>query len=80
MVVILQPFAHVCGLSLIHICFILLRHHRTICESQESILIIPELIEAPEGKVSEDEFTKEVVDENQTNLDQPVVVRSSDMT
>ena len=41
------------------------------------LLLVPELIGAPEVKVAEDEVTQEVVDENQTNLDQPVVFRSS---
>ena len=43
---------------------------------ETKLLLVPELIEAPEGKVAEDEVTQEVVDENQTNLDQPVVIRS----
>ena len=41
------------------------------------LLLVSELIEAPEGKVAEDKVTQEVVDENQTNFDQPVVFRSS---
>ena len=44
---------------------------------ETKLLLVPELIEAPEGKVTEDEVTQEVVDENQTDLDQPVVFRSS---
>ena len=43
---------------------------------ETKLLLVPELIEAPEGKVAEDEVTKEIVDENQTNLDQPVVFLS----
>ena len=43
---------------------------------ETKFLLVPELIEAPEGKVAEDEVTQED-DENQTNLDQPVVFRSS---
>ena len=38
---------------------------------------VPELIEAPRGKVVEDEVTQEVVNEIQSDLDQPVVFRSS---
>ena len=48
----------------------------TTCVETKFILV-SELIEAPDGKVAEDEVTQEVVDENQTNLDQPVVFRSS---
>ena len=44
---------------------------------ETKLLLVPELIEAPEGKVAEDEVTEEVVDENQAHLDQPVVFRSS---
>ena len=44
---------------------------------ETKLLLVPELTEAPEGKVAQDEVTQEVVDENQTNLDQPVVFRSS---
>ena len=44
---------------------------------ETKLLLASELIEVPEGKVAEDEVTQEVVDENQTNLDQPVVFRSS---
>ena len=44
---------------------------------ETKLLLVPERIEAPEGKVAEDEVTQEVVDENQTNLDKPVVFRSS---
>ena len=33
---------------------------------ETKLLNVPELIEAPEGKVAEDEVTQEVVDENQT--------------
>ena len=44
---------------------------------ETKLLLVPELIEAPEGKVAEDEVTEEVVDENQANLDQPMVFRSS---
>ena len=40
-------------------------------------MCIRDRIEAPEGKVAEDEFMQEVIDEIQTNLDQPVVFRSS---
>ena len=43
----------------------------------ENLLFVPELIEAPGGKVAEDEVTQEVVDENQIDLDQPVVFKSS---
>ena len=44
---------------------------------ETKLLLVPELIEAAEGKVAEDEVTQEVADENQTNLDHPVVFRSS---
>ena len=44
---------------------------------ERNLLLVPEPIEAPEGKVVEDEVTQEVVDENKTDLDQPVVIRSS---
>ena len=43
----------------------------------ENPLFVRELIEAPGGKVAEEEVTQEVFDENQTDLDQPVVFRSS---
>ena len=36
---------------------------------ETKLLLVPELIKAPEGKVAEDEFTEEVVDENHANLD-----------
>ena len=45
--------------------------------AETKLLLVPELIEASEGKVAEDEVTQEVVDEKQTNFDQPVVFRSS---
>ena len=38
---------------------------------ETKLLVVPELIEAPEGKVAEHEIMQEVVDETQTNLDQP---------
>ena len=44
---------------------------------ETKLLLVPELIEVPEGKVAEDEVTQKVVDENQTNIDQPVVFRLS---
>ena len=44
---------------------------------KENPLFVRVLIEAPGGKVAEDEVTQEVVDENQTDLDQQVVFRSS---
>ena len=44
---------------------------------ETKLLLVPELIEGPEGKMAEDEVTQEVVDENQTDLDQPVVIRLS---
>ena len=36
---------------------------------KETPLFVPELIEAPRGKVAEDEVTQEVVDEIQSDLD-----------
>ena len=44
---------------------------------ETKLLLVPELIQAPGGKVAENEATEEVVDDNQTGLDQPVVFRSS---
>ena len=44
---------------------------------ETKLLLVPELIEVPGGKVAEDEVMQEVVDKNQTDLDQPVVFRSS---
>ena len=46
-------------------------------EVETRLLLVRELIEGPGGKVAEDEITQEVVDGNQTDLDQPVVFRSS---
>ena len=40
------------------------------------LLLVPEFMEEPREIVTEDEVTQEVVDENQTNLDQPVVFLS----
>ena len=39
--------------------------------------LVPELLEAPGRKVAEDEVTQDVADENQPDLDKPVVFRSS---
>ena len=44
---------------------------------KEKPLFVPELIEAPGGKVDEDEITQEVVNDNETDLDQLIVYRSS---
>ena len=43
---------------------------------RDKLLLVPELIKAHKGKVAEDEVTQEVVDEDQTDLDQPVVFLS----